>query len=280
VSGGGSNAAAPPGDPPGALHVQFELPSYSVSEAPPSPGAPSELRVKVVLDGVSPGPVAVFFSTAGGSARPTYDYVHTNGWVHFDPGVTAQWVSVRIIDHNRYEAPEQFNIQLSNSVGALLGPNFNDPVTLPSDDASPTVSFTSSSYESTEPGGLVRIGVHLSTASDSQVAVRCVVGPSTSPTPSATPGADFLASVGDLVFLPGQQDRTFFVAVYDDTITEPDEYVDVAAVSATNATVPGGQIHAPLTIHDNDGRPKVRFHQPAYANPEAEPHVRIQLAVL
>src|SRR5687767_4450492 len=64
----------------------------------------------------------VNFSTLDGTALAGSDYVATNGTLTFAAGQTSNTVSVTLTPDVPAESDEEFFVQLSNGVGALIGP--------------------------------------------------------------------------------------------------------------------------------------------------------------
>src|SRR5262249_14353800 len=67
--------------------------------------------------------VTVDFATADGMASAGEDYIATNGFLTFLPGVTNQTVSVPVIGDLINESNETFFVNLSNPFHATLGDN-------------------------------------------------------------------------------------------------------------------------------------------------------------
>src|SRR5262249_54574151 len=74
----------------------------------------------VSLSAPLPGPVTLDYATADGSATAGQDYVAASGSLTFAPGVTSQTVPVTVNGDATAEPNEDFTLQLTNVVGALL----------------------------------------------------------------------------------------------------------------------------------------------------------------
>jgi hypothetical protein len=79
------------------------------------------MRFTVTLSDAAPKPVRVRYATADGSAVAGEDYVATSGELTFPPGATSRAVSVAVIGDGVREGDEDFQLVLSDPVGAVLG---------------------------------------------------------------------------------------------------------------------------------------------------------------
>src|SRR5262249_46816515 len=151
-------------------------------------------------------------------------------------------VGVPFINDNVHEDPEVFHFILSEPSGAGLGPWSDVPVTISDDDPVPVVTLEQGPYQIAEPGGFVPVYIHLSNPSASTAWVHALAQDSAPPNPQPSASAaagDYGASNGWLPFSPGQTRNFFYVRVYDDSISEGTEYVDIAVPDANGAVVPG-----------------------------------------
>lgn len=81
-------------------------------------------------------PVTVDFATADGSAVANSDYTPVTGQLVFAPGVLTQTITIPVFADGRFEPNENFVINLSNPVGAILV-STRSTVTIVDDDATP-----------------------------------------------------------------------------------------------------------------------------------------------
>jgi hypothetical protein len=125
---------------PGSNTVQFNAPSYSVSEGSP--------RVDIALtrSGDTTSSASVSFVTndaAGltncnvfnGIASPRCDYINTLGTLTFAAGETSKSFSIAIVDDSYAEGNETFTIGLNSPSGATLGAQSTATVTIIDNDA-------------------------------------------------------------------------------------------------------------------------------------------------
>jgi RHS repeat-associated protein len=273
-SQGGAEGLAPGGDP---LTVQFEASGYAVWE-----DSVGWLITRAVLNRAAPQTLSVPIRTYPGTATPGADYVDVNTSLIFPQGSTYQWVGVRILPDNVYEGNETFRMVLGSGGGATPVAPSNVAVTIADDDPVPSVTLEQGPYQIAEPGGLVPVFIHLSNPSAGMVWVHAVVQDSAPPCPQPSASwaqRDYLYSNGLLPFAPLQTRNYFYVQVFDDTISEPTEYVNIAVPDANGAVVPNAPQHASLAILDNDPVPRVHFTQTTYVQAEGEVNALITVAL-
>jgi hypothetical protein len=77
-------------------------------------------KIAVTLSAASTSPITVSFATVAGTATASADFTATSGTLTFAPGVTTQYVTVKIVGDRTVESTETFAVVLSNPVGATL----------------------------------------------------------------------------------------------------------------------------------------------------------------
>jgi photosystem II stability/assembly factor-like uncharacterized protein len=125
--------------------IQFASTSYSVNESAGS--------VSLVLSrtGDTLSPTTISYSSSDtaatnncnvvdGRASSRCDYATLVGTVRFAPGETAKTISVLVVDDRYAEGNEQFNLTLSNAVGATLGTPSTATVTINDNDTVTSVN--------------------------------------------------------------------------------------------------------------------------------------------
>jgi len=83
-----------------------------------------EVEVTIVRHNGSDGRVAVNYQTRDGTAIATKDYVAAKGTVVFATGELRKVIPIRIIDDNRYEKEEAFQVEfrfVDEACGAEYG---------------------------------------------------------------------------------------------------------------------------------------------------------------
>jgi solute carrier family 8 (sodium/calcium exchanger) len=96
-------------DMPGV--IGFEHGFYKVRESD------GEILVNVVRRNGCAGKVTVQYATKDGSALAAKDYISKEGTLEFESGETSKTIIIKIIDDCKYEADEQFEIELTNATG-------------------------------------------------------------------------------------------------------------------------------------------------------------------
>lgn len=124
-----------------------------------------------------------------------------------------------------------------------------------------TVGFRSPTSAQDETSGTVMVPVALSAPAGDIVTVRYRFTGGT-----ATPGADFEGTDGELTFAPGATEAAIPVVIRDDDLEEPIETIDLELSAPSNARL-GASRHT-VTIA-SDILPRIRFQMPASEGPES-----------
>ncbi len=154
-----------------------------------------------------------------------------------------------------------------------------DPCTLTMDgDRSTTatfdlvtaLSFGAPTYSVSEGAGKALITVVRTGPAAPAVTVQYATSPGT-----ATPGVDYVETLGTLTFGPGVTLRQIRVPILNDALPEPDETVSLTLSGPTGGAVLGAPTTATLTITDNDPAGAFRFSASAYSVKEFMPAITI-----
>lgn len=140
---------------------QFVLssPVYSVTETS------SVVFVTVLRTNGSSGFASVRYGTADGTALNGFDYSGTNNVIlTFADGVTAQTVSIPILEDLLVESPESFTVSLSSPFGATIGSVGSATVTIIDNDVSLIVAAGSTLVSETNPNNALDPGELVSIA--------------------------------------------------------------------------------------------------------------------
>ncbi|CAN5754676.1 hypothetical protein BH10CHL1_BH10CHL1_39540 [soil metagenome] len=230
--------------------AQFSVASYSVAENVVGGNA----TITVILNKASATPLSVDYATSNGTATAGSDYTAASGTLTFAVGETSKTFAVAITNDNIFEPNETVNLTLSgasaSAVPAML--------TIVSDDLQPTVQFSAATY-STNEGGTATINVTLSNPSSTSITVNYA-------TSDSTAGAlDYTAASGLFTFAAGETSKSFDVATTTDSLSEPDEEVQLTLSNPVGATFgPAGRI-ATLTIVDVSTLPTIQFSAVTYS---------------
>jgi hypothetical protein len=130
----------------------------------------------------------------------------------------------------------------------------------------PVVAFNNANYSVNENvgTGIATITVSRSASSTGAVSVNYAATAG-----SATAGSDFNATSGTLNWTDGDMtDKTFTVAIHDDTTYEGNETINLA-LSSPNGAILGTTDTAMLTILDNEIYPVVAFSNASYTVAES-----------
>lgn len=79
------------------------------------------LSLVVTLSAAAAKPVTVDYATADGSATAGQDYQDRSGRLRFAPGVTSRSIDVSVLGDAAQEGDEDFVVELTDPVGAVLG---------------------------------------------------------------------------------------------------------------------------------------------------------------
>jgi len=196
----------------------------------------------------------VDYQVLGVSAVAGVDFIASQGTLTFRAGETQKTITVQVVGDTANEGDELFEVELSNAVNAAIerGTAFgriadddqggaplptarvDGILVLEGNSGSPNATFTA----------------RLSFASNLVVRVRWKTQDGT-----AIAGSDYVASDGEITFLPGELTKTFSVPLIPDTIFEPDEFFDVILTGADNAIA--GQGGTCLIVNDDAQAPAV-----------------------
>ncbi|MCB9098783.1 MAG: right-handed parallel beta-helix repeat-containing protein [Anaerolineales bacterium] len=136
----------------------------------------------------------------------------------------------------------------------------------PLDVSETTVDFSQADYSVDESAGTATITVTLSATSTQPVSVDYATADNT-----ATAGSDYTAVTDTLIFNPGAISATFTVPITDDSLSEPDEIIDLTLSNAQGAALGTLNNPAQLTIIDNDFLPTIDFSAATYRVDENDP---------
>ena len=210
--------------------------------------------VYIVRSGDLASPASVNYATAPGTALDGTDYTGVNGTANFtagsgDSAVLAQ-VNVPIL-HNPATSPatRDFSLNLSLGSAGQLGSPSSETVSIVNADGTPTLQFSSPSYDVAEKDGSARLTVIASGAipsGDTGVEVNYATADGT-----AVAGTNYTSTSDTLQFLAGDVAASFDIPVLSDG--KPGDKSFTAALSNPTGTgVLGAVSSATITIHDSD----------------------------
>ncbi|MCC7075839.1 MAG: hypothetical protein IT198_01810 [Acidimicrobiia bacterium] len=202
----------------------------------------------VVVQGVGGNiPVTVPFQVVAGTAQTPADYstLLTPATVTVNPDA-ATLVPVTIVDDTIDEDDETLTVAAGGA---------SAPVTIVDDDDAPTavidgLSITESDGETIDATLAVRLVDPVLGLLPQESAKVVTVGAATHDG-TALAGSDYIETIGNVVFAPGETTKYFAVAIIGDTEDEDDEQFSATIAAAGNVTVPEGE-SATVTIVDDD----------------------------
>jgi hypothetical protein len=225
----------------------------------------------VTRNGELSSTVSVAYATSDWTAAAGQDYTAQSGTLTFAPGETTKTISIPIINDVIYEAGNEiFALTLSNPTGSntvLVEPNIAI-VTIVDNDARPTVSDLNASVLEPNPGRTTTLDVQVRLTNPSVEAISVAFSTSNG---TATAGADYIASSGQVTFAPLETVKTVPVQILPDFTTEPNETFTLPLASAVNTTISGSP--ATVTIRnlnhaahlfdfDGDGKSDIGIFRP------------------
>ena len=224
--------------------LQFSSPTFSVNED----GTPVA-AVTVTRTGASTGPVSAIVNLADGTATAPADYTNTPIPVSFASGdTTPKVITVPIFNDTLVEPSETINLSLGSATGnASIGTQSTATLTIIDNDSS--LQFSAAAFSVNENGTPVT-AVTVTRTGASTGPVSAIVNLANG---TATGGLDFVNTPIPVSFASGDTTpKTIFVPIFNDTLVEPNETVNLSLGSATGNASIGTPSTATLTIVDND----------------------------
>ena len=250
-------------DTPGS--VEFVQSIYSVNET----GGSASITLRRV--GGSVGVISVSYATSGGTATPGVgsDYLPVSGQVTFASGQTTTNFVIPIFDDALVEGTETVGLILStnaNSNGAFIGAQ--GTATLLIIDNESAFTFSAPTYTVTESGFAATITVFRYGNTNLTATVDFITTPG-----SASAVSDYVFTNGTLTFAPGQTNISFLVKIVNDTLPEPDEFLNLTLSNPSGGASLVPYPTAVLTIFDDDVT--LSFSSPTYSVTESFTNVTI-----
>jgi hypothetical protein len=202
------------------------------------------VRLQVDRTGRDCGRASVDFHEVAGTATPNADYDEIADTLLFEDTDDLLTFEVATVTDALDERDEQFRVRLTDPVGALLGRQPVEAVTITDDDAPPRVNFATAGATGAEPGALVDVTVRLSSASGRPVTVDLAADG------TATPGSDYFAPAS-ITIPEGARSADFTIEVVDDGVAEVEETARLTLTAPVGATV-GSLSTYQLTISSNE----------------------------
>ena len=194
-----------------ALTLTDSTPRLHVSTARAVEG--ETMVFTVSLQSPSPRAVTVQYATVDGTATAGTDYTSTSGQLVFSADETERQVSVPIMDDAEVEDNETF--ALAVHLADAVGSSATATGTVLENDV---LTFSVTAPDVQEADGTATFTGSLSSASPYRIVVPYGTSDGT-----ATAGADYVETTGELVFEPGETEKAVVVQVMDDDLVEGTE---------------------------------------------------------
>jgi uncharacterized repeat protein (TIGR01451 family) len=196
----------------------------------------------------------VRYQLQGITATAGTDFDGTGGTVTFLAGETLKNIAVPVFGDVLSESNEVFSVQLSDAVNASIERDLAFGTIIDDDFGSspiPAARIDSITVTEGNTGTTAAVfTVRLSNASSFSSRIRWQTQDG-----SAKAGSDYIASSGEVVFLPGETAKTFVVPIIADNVFEPDEFFNIVVTGADNASIPLG-VAASGSIRNDDSGPQ------------------------
>ncbi|MFA5996433.1 MAG: Calx-beta domain-containing protein [Candidatus Paceibacterota bacterium] len=250
--------------------MNFSAPTYSVNED----GAAA--TITVTRTGSTTNSAGVHYATANGTALSGADYTATAGDLSWAIGDTAaKTFTIPITNDTTSEASETVNLTLSAATGgATIGSQATAVLTIVDVADESTLDLSAPTYSVNEDGATATIMVTRTGPANNNIGVHYAAANG-----SATAGADYTATAGDLTWGSGDTAaKSFTIPITNDTLTEGDEQVNLALSSPTGQAVIGNQGTAQLTIVEVADESTLSLVSSTYAVDEAGGSVTIAVS--
>ncbi|MEA2240119.1 MAG: hypothetical protein QOC81_4843 [Thermoanaerobaculia bacterium] len=199
-------------------------------------------HVKLLRVEGTDGTVSVQFATADLTAHAGERYVAQAGTVTFGPGEILKTIDIPLIDDHSYTGNDTFGITISNPAGATIGVASSVVVSIIDGDPIPVLSMTPSllSVQEGDSGTIqIPITVTMTGVTSKQVSANWYY----------TDPAGYGSTSGQLLFNPGETQKTFSVKYKANTTPEPNRTITAGfgeLIGATAGTTTS------ITIVDDD----------------------------
>lgn len=217
----------------------------------------TNVSVKVKISRPLTVPVELFYSSGSeSSATISKDFIFVDPVqkLTFNPGVTENYIQLKIIDDKIPEKDEVIILNL-NSENNFTKPK-DSPVyeyTIIDNDTVSHFSFISNALTGSESDTLDTIVIKLDRPVDSVTVLKLLIDNDPAVT-TATEGIDFrfIDDIDSIVFPKGVTTRNIRIKIFDDTIPEGDEKISLVLQSNSELLSPGIYAQAVYTIKTNE----------------------------
>lgn len=255
--GGQSTAAVNILDNDGNI-FRFETANYTVNEG----AGVVTLRVVAIRAGDTTQQITVDYVTTDGTAAEGSKYSRTAGRLTFEANVTAQMITVPIIDEGFIEGTTNFNVVLSNprpptaqggNSASKLGTPSTATVSIVDNDAR-TFQFSSSIYTVENSNGTANVFVTFSRVGDFS-STYTVDYATTDDT--AVAGRDYTSTSGTLTFGPGETSQSISIPLTPQPVGQPTRQFRVSLLHPSPGAELGQTAVAAVVITNPDFSTKI-----------------------
>jgi uncharacterized repeat protein (TIGR03806 family) len=233
-------------------------------------------NLSVVISSVPAANASVSYSVTGGNAfGGGTDFTLAAGTLTFTPsGPLSLNIPIAINNDALDEINETVVVTLSSPVNATLGTTPSHTFTINDDDVMPSVVFAAAASNASEATTSVSIPVNLSATSGRTVSVSYAVTGG-----SATGnGTDYTLASGTLTMLAGSNSADITFTVVNDTVSEPNETIQITLSAPVNATLGSATVHT-YTINNDDTVPSIAFLSASSSGSEASSPANLTVAL-
>ncbi len=228
-----------------------ELPTLSINDVTVDEGNAGLVSVTftVVLSRISDQPVRLRYATSNGTAVVGEDYSESHGDLLIPEGQLSTTLNVLVRGDVLLEPDETFLVTLTNPVNATLLRDMGIGTIRNDDQAVASALSISDASQPEGPDGISNLvfTVTLWPPNPQEVSVEYRTTSDT-----AQWGADYAGGNGNLIFMPGETNRTLPVGVQGDLVFEPDETFFVTLTNAVNATLARAQAVGTILNDDQE----------------------------
>ena len=213
------------------------------------------MAISAQLSAVSGRDVTIPFSVneSGSATGGGTDFTITGSPVTIAAGSTSTEITISVASDALDEYDETIVVDMGNPINAIRRAITTHTATITDDDATPSVTFTSTSQVNANESGTSNITVQLSALSGRDVTVPFTVNGSGTATGG---GTDYSIAASPLIIPAGNISSNIGIAVTPDLMDEYDETVVVDMETPVNATQGATTSHI-INISDNDPMPTV-----------------------
>jgi hypothetical protein len=227
-------------------------PTITIDDVTLSEGSKTSFGFTVSLSNASYQTITVNYATADGTATiADNDYTSASNTITFNPDETSKPLAITVNNDTKYEANEDFYVNLSAPTNATISDNLGLG-TITNDDAQPTISINDMTL-SEGNSGTTSFGFAVTLSNTSYQTIT--VNYATADGSATIANNDYQATSNTLTFNPGDLTKPVSILINGDLTTEPNENFYVNLSTPTNSTISDGQGIGNIT--NDDGLPSI-----------------------